>query len=77
MTFKAFSALVLATFIDARPGALVNAFVVAYDLKATRSRSTRANIELALAFLAIEGYLTRDDLAVTGAAPCYERTNLR
>lgn len=70
ITYSAFDSLVL----DTVPvGHLTNAYVVAAFFKSTRSRATRANIAASLERLVVAGYLVRDDLAVTGAAPTYRR----
>ena len=60
-------------------GKTMNAYCVAYELKATRSRATRQNIAASLDRLHAEGYLEREDLAVQDlegnplASPLYRR----
>ena len=65
-----FDALVLSNILI---NTTTNAYCVAYELHATRSHATRANIAASLARLVAAGNLVRDDFAVTGAAPAYRR----
>lgn len=73
-TPNAFDSLVRETIVATiQLGHSVNAFVVASELNATRSRATRENIAASLERLTAAGWLVREDFAITGAAPAYRR----